>query len=75
MPGIRGKEMMNRDEGVVGAVIFLFGAITTLLSLRMAIGTLRMAGTGMFPLFLGILLMILSAIFVLRILCQGRTTG
>jgi putative tricarboxylic transport membrane protein len=63
--------MMNRDEIVVGIVIFLFGALTTLLSLRMPTGTFRMAGTGMFPLFLGILLMILSGIFVLRIFFQG----
>jgi hypothetical protein len=53
---------MKRDEVVVGIVIFLFGAATTLLSLKMPIGTFRMAGTGMFPLFLGILLMILSAV-------------
>ena len=31
-----------------------------------------MAGTGMFPLFLGILLMILSGIFVLKIFIQGK---
>ena len=38
----------------------------------MPIGTFRMAGTGMFPLFLGILLMILSGVFVLRIFFQGK---
>ena len=64
--------MMKRDEMVVGIVIFLFGAITTLLSLRMPIGTFRMAGTGMFPLFLGILLMILSGAFILKIFFQGK---
>ncbi len=58
---------MNRDEVAPGVVIFLFGAITILFSLRMPIGTFRMAGTGMFPLILGILLMILSGTFVLRI--------
>ncbi|MGZ3494576.1 MAG: tripartite tricarboxylate transporter TctB family protein [Thermodesulfobacteriota bacterium] len=63
---------MNRDEVVPGIVIFLFGAITTLLSLRMPLGTFRMAGTGMFPLCLGILLMILSGIFILRIFFQGK---
>jgi putative tricarboxylic transport membrane protein len=57
---------------VVGIVIFLFGAVTTLLSLRMSIGTFRMAGTGMFPLCLGILLMILSGVFILRIFFQGK---
>jgi len=63
---------MNRDEIVVGIVIFLFGAVTTLLSLRMPIGTFRIAGTGMFPLFLGILLMILSVAFILKIFFQGK---
>jgi hypothetical protein len=63
---------MKKDEAIVGIVIFLFGAITTLLSLRMPIGTFRMAGTGMFPLFLGILLMILSGAFVLKFFFQGK---
>ena len=63
---------MKRDEIVVGIVIFLFGTITTLLSLKMPIGTFRMAGTGMFPLCLGILLMILSGAFTLKIFLQGK---
>jgi len=63
---------MNRDEVVPGVVIFLFGGITALLSLRMPIGTFRIAGTGMFPLFLGILLMILSVAFILKIFFQGK---
>jgi len=64
--------MMKRDEMVVGIVIFLFGGLTALLSLRMPIGTFRLAGTGMFPLCLGILLMILSGAFTLRIFFQGK---
>jgi putative tricarboxylic transport membrane protein len=63
---------LKKDEAIVGIVIFLFGAATVLLSLRMPIGTFRMAGTGMFPLFLGILLMILSGAFVLKIFFQGK---
>ncbi|HVP79521.1 MAG TPA: tripartite tricarboxylate transporter TctB family protein [Thermodesulfobacteriota bacterium] len=63
---------MKKDEAIVGIVIFLFGLLTTALSLGMPIGTFRMAGTGMFPLFLGILLMILSGVFVLRIFFQGK---
>ncbi len=63
---------MNRDEVVPGIVIFLFGATTTLLSPKMLVGTFRMAGTGMFPLCLGILLMILSGTFILRIFFQGK---
>ena len=38
----------------------------------MPIGTFRMAGTGMFPLILGILLMILSGGFILKIFFQGQ---
>ena len=63
---------MKRDEIIVGVVIFLLGAITALLSLRMPIGTFRAAGTGMFPLILGILLMILSGAFILTIYFQGK---
>jgi hypothetical protein len=55
-----------------GILIFLFGAVTALLSLRMPIGTFRMGGTGMFPLCLGILLMILSGAFTLKIFFQGK---
>ena len=63
---------MKKDEPVAGGMIFLFGLITTLLSLKMPVGTFRMAGAGMFPLLLGIFLMILSGAFVLRILFQGK---
>ena len=63
---------MKRDEAIVGVVIFLFGLITTVLSLKMPIGTFRIAGTGMFPLILGILLVILSGTFVLKISLQGK---
>ncbi len=63
---------MKRDEAIVGVVIFLFGGVTALLSLRMPIGTFRTSGTGMFPLFLGILLMILSGAFILKIFFQGK---
>jgi len=63
---------LKKDEAIVGIVIFAFGGITALLSLRMPIGTFRMAGTGMFPLFLGILLMVLSAAFILKIFFHGK---
>jgi putative tricarboxylic transport membrane protein len=63
---------VKREEIIVGIVIFLFGAATVLLSLRMPIGTFRVAGTGMFPLILGILLMILSGTFVSKIFLQGK---
>ncbi len=63
---------MKRDEIIVGVVIFIFGAVTTVLSLRMHIGTFRTAGAGMFPLLLGILLMVLSGTFVSKKFFQGK---
>ena len=63
---------MNRDEMVVGIVIFIFGGISALLSLRMPIGTFRLGGPGLFPLCLGIILMILSGAFILKIFFQGQ---
>ncbi len=38
----------------------------------MNLGTFRMAGTGMFPLCLGILLMVLSGVFLSRIFSRSR---
>jgi len=63
---------LKKDEAVVGMVIFLFGAITTLLSLKMPLGTFRKSGTGLFPLCLGILLMILSVILLLKLFFQNK---
>jgi len=51
---------MKQSEILSGGVIFLFGAVTAILSLQMPIGTFREAGAGLFPLCLGILLMVLS---------------
>jgi hypothetical protein len=67
-----GESGLNRDEAIVGVIIFLFGGVTVFLSLKMPIGTFRMAGTGMFPFCLGILLMILSGAFTLKIFFQGK---
>jgi len=63
--------MKLRD--VLGAVVFfLFGAVTTILSVQMPIGTLRAAGSGLFPLCLGILLMALSALFIAKVFWAER---
>ena len=62
-----GRNYLDRNELAGGIVLFLFGLATALLSLRMPIGTLRTAETGFFPLCLGILLMLLSGLFLLRI--------
>ena len=58
---------MKRDEAMGGIILFFFGGVTTLLSLRMPIGTFRAAGTGLFPLLLGTILMILSGLFLLNL--------
>ena len=56
-----------KQNDIQGAVLFfLFGAITTILSLQMPIGSLRAAGSGLFPLGLGILLMVLSSAAIVK---------
>lgn len=54
-------EPMKRSDLISGAVLFLFGAVTAILSLQMPIGTFRAAESGLFPLGLGMLLMVLAA--------------
>ena len=43
-------------------VLFAFGAVTVLLSLSLPLGSLRMPGSGLFPLVLGAFLMSLAAV-------------
>jgi hypothetical protein len=62
---LKAKEMTG------GIVLCLFGAITAFLSLQMPIGTFRAAGTGLFPLCLGLLLMALASIFLLNLRVQA----
>jgi len=57
---------LNRDEVIGGTLIFLLGAVTAYFSLRMPVGTFRTAGSGLFPLGLGILLMGLSLILFIK---------
>jgi hypothetical protein len=57
---------LNRDEAVGGILIFLFGAATAYFSLRIPLGTFRAAGSGLFPLGLGILLMGLSIVLLIK---------
>ncbi|MEW6663868.1 MAG: tripartite tricarboxylate transporter TctB family protein [Thermodesulfobacteriota bacterium] len=61
----------KRNEALVGVLIFLFGAVTAYLSVQMPIGTFRAAGSGLFPLCLGILLMALSGSQVARVMIQA----
>ncbi len=58
--------MRSRDAG--GALILLvLGLATFLLSLQLPIGTFRAAGSGLFPLCLGLLLMLLSALYLFQL--------
>jgi len=61
---------MKRDGLIEGVVIFLCGGVTVALSLQMPIGTFRMAGSGLFPLCLGIALMLLALLHLLNLLLQ-----
>ena len=58
-----------------GIIIFLFGAVTTVLSLGMPVGTFRKSGTGLFPLCLGILLIVLSGLFLLQLFLKDHAAG
>lgn len=62
---------MNRTETAGAIALLLLGASTVLFSLRMPIGTFRAAGTGLFPLCLGLLLMALASIFLLTFRVQA----
>ena len=66
---------MNRDEVIGGALLLLFGAVTAYFSLRMPVGTFRTAGSGLFPLGLGILLMGLSIVLLIKTGAQGKSVA
>ncbi len=68
--------MLKRDEVAGGITIFLFGLLTAILSSRMPVGNFRAPGTGLFPLALGLLLMLLSLLFLGRLLSArlGKST-
>lgn len=52
--------------------MLLFGAVTAYFSLRMPVGTFRSAGSGLFPLGLGILLMGLSIVLLIKAGAQRK---
>jgi small-conductance mechanosensitive channel len=66
---------VKRDELIEGIVLFLCGGVTVGLSLRMPIGTFRMAGSGLFPLCLGIILMLLALLYLGNLLLQKDSKG
>jgi len=66
---------LKRDEIIGGTLIFLFGSVTVYFSQRMPIGTFRTAGSGLFPLGLGILLMGLSIALLVNAGVRGVPIG
>lgn len=63
---------MKRAELIEGVVILIFGGVTAALSLAMPIGTFRMAGSGLFPLCLGIALMLLALLWLANLLLRRK---
>jgi hypothetical protein len=63
---------MDRTEALGGVLVFFCGALTVFLSLSMPLGTFRAAGPGLFPLCLGLLLLVLSAAFTLTAVLHRR---
>ena len=53
-------------------LLLLFGAVTAGLSLQIRVGTLRAPGSGFFPFYLGLLLMLLAAIHLAQSRRRGR---
>ena len=62
----------HSNEGIGGIILFLFGGLTFALSLGMPIGDFRAAGTGLFPMILGVLLMVLSGLFLAGLVIAKR---
>ena len=54
-----------------GILLLLFGAVTAWLSLQIRVGTLRAPGSGFFPFYLGLLLILLAAIHVAQLRRSG----
>lgn len=63
---------MKHETLASGIALFLVGSATAALSLQMRIGIFHAAGSGLFPLCLGLLLMGLSASWILQSLWHAR---
>ncbi|MCE5283101.1 MAG: tripartite tricarboxylate transporter TctB family protein [Deltaproteobacteria bacterium] len=62
---------MNMGEVIGGVIVLLFGALTIVFSLQLPIGTFRMAGSGLFPMWLGIVLILLSLLHLGKLRLKG----
>jgi hypothetical protein len=63
---------MTSKDALGGVFLFFFGILTAYLSARMPIGSFRLPGPGMFPLCLGLLLVVLSTIFTFGVFLRDR---
>jgi putative tricarboxylic transport membrane protein len=54
-------------------LLLLFGVVTAGLSLQIRVGTLRAPGSGFFPFYLGLLLILLAAIHLAQLWREGRS--
>jgi len=63
---------LQKGELSLAAIFFGVGLVISLLSLTMSLGTLRMAGSGFFPFWLGVVLMLLSALLLAQVWLRGR---
>ncbi len=61
-----------RAEILGPVVVLIFGGLTTAVSSKMPLGTLRAPGSGMFPVALGGLLVVMSAVAILRTVLRER---
>ncbi|MEW5912264.1 MAG: tripartite tricarboxylate transporter TctB family protein [Thermodesulfobacteriota bacterium] len=66
---------MDKGELSLAAIFFGVGGVVCLLSLTMPIGSLRMAGPGFFPFWLGVVLMALAALLFAQVWLRGRAAG
>jgi putative tricarboxylic transport membrane protein len=66
---------MKRGALIEGIALFLCGGVTVVLSLQMPLGTFRMAGSGLFPLCLGIMLMLLALLYLAGLLLNKGVNG
>src|SRR4030042_840368 len=57
---------MKKRFEIEGVAIFFFGVLTAVFALQMPVGTFRAAGSGLFPLCLGMLLMGLSGVWIMK---------
>jgi len=56
-------------------LLLLFGVATAVLSLQIRVGTLRAPGSGFFPFYVGLLLILLAVIHLAELRRRGRDRG